>query len=610
MIDEVIEDPRRGSVSLSRQWIGARRILEGGLLLTALALMVQLGSPTLLEDPNEGQYAEVAREMLVRGDWISPHLNGVVFLNKPPLLYWLIAAMFSLHRVCEAAARLPSVLMTLLAVILVYGLGRELFDATTGLVAAAVYVATPSILIEARLVRPDAVLTVAVTATLLAFVVALRTTGPAQRRALYGLQLAVAAGLLAKGVIAILLPAIPMTVIVIAERRFDFVRRLLVPRSWMLLALVVLPWHVAVAWRHPGFAWDYLVNQHVLFFFDRKLPRDSIPISLTAFWGAFAARLFPWTLLLPVAVIRAALLARADSAVRFGALLLVTWLLGTMAFFSAAVSRLEHYSLPALPAAALLIAVLLRRLDRAPGWRAVVAAYLALLLIVFVASRWFVLDLIGSVEWVRDVPAVVRIGRAIAFLYILATAAAVFALRWSAPAAAACLTAAALAAHPIVHRSLIAIAPLNSSAPTAQIVARASEPDTRVVFEAPTEYQHVAGLAFYLRESVLLLRPDDFVEPTYLIPHRDRLFIDREVLAELWRQQHVIFVSDPLAPADRSLDVVVPQPFFIVARVGNRWVLSNRPVQLAAGVQPGDGCYRCQASNTSLERSAIKRLNG
>src|SRR5207244_3077357 len=120
---------------------------------------------------------------------------------------------------------------------------------------------------------------------------------------------------------------------------------------------IVVPWHVAAAPRHPGFAWDYVVNQHVLFFFARKLPRDSQGDSLAFFWAAAAGRAVPWVLLVPLTLAEAVRGAarRAAPAAR-GTFLLWAWAGGLLLFFSCAPSRLEHYAIPALPAAALLAA--------------------------------------------------------------------------------------------------------------------------------------------------------------------------------------------------------------------------------------------------------------
>src|SRR5262249_7676138 len=124
-----------------------------------------------------------------------------------------------------------------------------------------------------------------------------------RRSALYGLQVALAVGLLAKGMLGLLLPGFAIAAAIALEKRWDMIGELARPRSWILLLALIVPWHLAMAVRPPGFAWDYTVNQPFLFFLDRKEPRDSTPVSLGVFWGAFALRAFPWTLLAPAALL-------------------------------------------------------------------------------------------------------------------------------------------------------------------------------------------------------------------------------------------------------------------------------------------------------------------
>lgn len=553
-----------------------RAATAAGLMLTVFALNYRLGTPALFDDPNDAQYAEVAREMWEGGDWISPRLNYVVFLNKPPLLYWLIAGSYALFGVSEWAARLPGALVTLASLFLLYRLGRELFDPLAGLLAAAVCAGMPSTLIEARFIRPDSLLTAAIIGTLLAFCVAGRTDGARRRRALYCMQGALAVGLLAKGIVGLLLPGVPIAVVILLERRWDLLRTLAAPRTWWVFAALVAPWHVAAALRHPGFTWDYVVNQHLLFFLDKKEPRDSIPITLRAFWGAFILRTFPWTLFVPPALI-AGIWARRASQWRRAYGLVLAWAGGTLFFFSAATSRLEHYALPAVPAVALAIGALLRQWTewgRTRYWLGLLPLLVSGL--VFGAGIWLVPQLLADVAWLREADELGQLARV--FFAALTTVCAVstVALRRAPLAAGPLLGGAVLAMTPLIHTGLVAIAPVNSSAPVAEVLRRqAAFEGANIVFEAPIEYQNCAGLNFYVRRKIALLEPSGFVDPPYLAPHHNELFINRAQLAALWTNTPILFVSDPLAAASRPLGEVVPEPFFPLARTANRWIVSN-----------------------------------
>src|SRR5438093_397986 len=155
----------------------ARRAVLGLALLAlaALPLVYALGAWPLIE-PDEGRNAEVAREMLALGQWSVPHYNGLPYLDKPVLLFWMIAAAFRALGVSELAARLPSVVGALATVLLTYDLVRVLAGRRRALLAAAVLATAPIVLAYARLVIFDMPLTALVTAAL-ACLVRARTEG-------------------------------------------------------------------------------------------------------------------------------------------------------------------------------------------------------------------------------------------------------------------------------------------------------------------------------------------------------------------------------------------------------------------------------------------------
>ncbi|MBM3457854.1 MAG: hypothetical protein FJX77_04905, partial [Armatimonadetes bacterium] len=128
-----------------------------GILLAFLllwSLLVFLGPTRLGFLDNEGRYAEVAREMLLTGDWITPHLNGERFLNKPPWTFWLTALWFRLVAMDESARAIPGA-AALLTTLVVYGLGRRLAGQEAGLWSGVVYATATLTLQEARTLRPD-----------------------------------------------------------------------------------------------------------------------------------------------------------------------------------------------------------------------------------------------------------------------------------------------------------------------------------------------------------------------------------------------------------------------------------------------------------------------
>lgn len=548
------------------------------LAVTLWAFTFRLGAFPFLDDPNEGQYAEVAREMIETGNWLSPQLNYVLFLNKPPLSYWAIAASYSLFGIDEAAARLPSAAAAWLIVALVLWWGWKNGGPWAGCLAAGILFSMGGFFVESHQVRPDLWLTLGLTGAIFCLQFLL---DPERREwrwsdpALLGWQLATATGLLAKGMVGVLVSGAAILAVVAFTGRWRTVAQFLHPRAWWLLALVMLPWHVAMSFRHEGFLWDYVVNQHLLFFFDRKFPRDSEPISLPMFWAAFAMRCYPWTPLAPLAVAYALWRLRQERAGHETVLLLAATG-AVLALFSLASSRLEHYSLPALPMLALLLAPLfvapLNGEER--PWRVLITGHLAFLFFVQLNALWVVPRLIREEDWLAPPDAFVRLAlQVFSLLSIASVAALVLWLRRSVLSAFPIVAAFACVV-PLFCAGLTHMAPNNSVVPLLDAVRSSIRPDTEVVYEAPVEYQTVASINFYLRRKIHVLGPEDFVPPTYLVPYVDRLFLDRTQLARWWRERDVVLITDPLTPRD-SLDALVPGPFEVLARDRSRWAIRN-----------------------------------
>lgn len=549
------------------------------LVVTGWAFTYRLGSFPLLDDPNEAQYAEVAREMVATGDWLSPQLNYVLFLNKPPLTYWAIALSYQMCGIHEAAARLPGALAAWLVVLFVLLWGWRAFGPFVGCLAASILASMGGFFVETHEVRPDLWLVLGLVMAMFALSELLQDPERYLARSSTPLilwQVGLAVGLLAKGMLGLVFPAVALLAAVACERRWNVVPLFLHPRSWWLWLVIVAPWHAAMSFIHEGFLWDYVINQHLLFFFDKKFPRDSVPISLPMFWAAFAMRLFPWSVFVPLSLAAGLVQIRAGEN-RTTLVVIVTWIVTVLALFSAASSRLEHYSLPALPPLALLVAVHLGRSNDFPDrWSAVTWAHWVFLAIVFINGLWVVPRLIREEEWLEPNHAFVDL--AVQVFTGLSLAGVVALLLWSTGArrwAALPIVATFAAVVPLFCQGLVLMAPNNSSFSLAlQIERYLRNKDSVVVYQAPEEYQTCAGLNYYLRRRVDILPPQDFILPTYLKPHRSRLFIDAATLQRWWQERPLIWVSDPLRPG-QDLTQILPGPYEIVARDATRVAVRN-----------------------------------
>jgi 4-amino-4-deoxy-L-arabinose transferase-like glycosyltransferase len=544
-------------------------------LAVGVLLSIRLATPAFFD--NEGRYAEVAREMLLLGDWVTPHLDFAIFLNKPPLLHWLTALAFQLNGLGEGA-RIVSVLASMVTLVATCRLAALLYGERASLVAGVMLASTLGFVFEARTLRPDSLLTAAIVTALFCWACA-ETVERSRGRWLVGLYAALGIGVLAKGLVAVVIPALPIMALTLRAHGLAGIRRLKLGMGLVVLAIVVLPWHVLVALRNPGFAWDYVVNQHILFFFDKKLPHDSEGDTLAFFWTALALRASPWVLLAPLTFGEAWRGRRPDATPSERATFFAwAWVGGLMLFFSCAPSRLEHYTVPAVPGVAVLAACVWQRWEAGALGRAP-AAYLGTCMAVLLTAGALILlrgrDLFGVAYWMHQAPGLLALAPFAGTAVLLMGALGALALaRRRASGFVAALAVGVVPMVLIVSRAEVEAEALFSWRPVARLLADLP-PDADIVFEAPEEYQLVGGLAYYTQRRITLLEPPQFVPPTYLAGHTGEMFLSRIAFERRWQSGvKLAFVSDSQRRRDDPAGLV-PAPFHVLGHQGDRWVLAN-----------------------------------
>jgi 4-amino-4-deoxy-L-arabinose transferase-like glycosyltransferase len=342
-----------------------------------------------LAEPDEARYAEIPREMLASHDFVTPRLNGVPYLEKPPLHYWANAASLRVFGLTPWAARLPTRLFGLGTVaILVLGLGA-LSSAEAGLAAGILYLAAPLGFAFSRVNLTDAPLTFFFTATLfLGRATAERFEARRRWKGLSALTgLAAAGGFLTKGLIAVVLPGAILLLWCLWTRRARSLTSLLFGPALPVFLLVSAPWFFLVERRNPGFLRFFFIHEH----FQRYAsPVAQRPGPIYYFILLFLAGFLPG---IPFLLSSLRKVRRRDDP---DALFFLLWFGVVLVFFSISRSKLPPYILPAFPAAAALAGRAL--FDRRPAgvgaWRA--SAILATLL-----PAWVLLDSTAS-GWVRD----------------------------------------------------------------------------------------------------------------------------------------------------------------------------------------------------------------
>jgi 4-amino-4-deoxy-L-arabinose transferase-like glycosyltransferase len=302
--------------------------------------------------PDEGRYASVALAMLHSGDWLVPRLDGLPFFHKPPLFYWIGAAAMAVAGPVEWAARLPSVLGAGAAAAALFLFLRRWSSVRVALLSTVVLVTMPFFFLGAQFANLDMLVAgcIACTVLLAAGAFMARERDEPWRGLLAGAYLFAAAGLLAKGLIGLVLPAMVIALWCAATRRLAALKLALWLPGWAVLLAVAGPWFAAMQLKYPGFFDYFVITQHFRRFASSGFNNEH------GFWfylPVLAGLTLPWFawVLVPRGKDDSARTKRSDVDV-----LMWTWLAVIVVFFSLPRSKLVGYVLPALPPLAWLIA--------------------------------------------------------------------------------------------------------------------------------------------------------------------------------------------------------------------------------------------------------------
>lgn len=305
---------------------------------------IWLGSYPLFT-PDEGRYSEVAREMIATGDYITPRVNGVAFLDKPILYYWLQTIAIHLFGIKEWALRLFPVLFGLLGSLMTYVCGRHLFDRRTGLLSAAVLATTPLYFGSAHYANLDLEVAVLISCTLLSFITATQSYGKKQTTFFLAMYVFAALAFLTKGLIAIAFPGLIGLTWMAVSRRWDTFKKMHLLKGALLFFMIVTPWYVLAQQANPEFLHFFFVTQQVTRFLSSTEFNNPTPIWF--YLPIVLLGFLPWTLFLIPAIRH-----RANSAVTT---YLFLWIGIIFIFFSIPHSKIVTYILPVFPPLALLV---------------------------------------------------------------------------------------------------------------------------------------------------------------------------------------------------------------------------------------------------------------
>lgn len=386
----------------------AKRLYIVTFLIVVVFYLVGLGSLPLI-GPDEPRYAQVAREMLMRGDLITPTLGGHTWFEKPALLYWMMIASAKVFGISEWSLRLGPAICGLLTIAACWVVGRELERErdVQGFQLEAMQVAASclGLIVFSRAASFDVVITMTTTWSL-AFFVLHEIAGSSRRRRigfLIGFYAFVGMSLLAKGLVGIVIPFGVVGFYFILRRRWP-ARHVFVSLVWGIpLALAVAAtWYGPVIAKHGWtFIDEFFIQHHFARYVSNKYKH---PQPIWFFPAIILLLALPWTPFLILALVKArSWMWRGDDNLSQVRVFALAWLLLPIVFFSFSGSKLPGYILPSLPAAALLVADWIASRNGKP--LPYVAIFAATLLAVLIALHW-VAPKFAARESVRDLLAV------------------------------------------------------------------------------------------------------------------------------------------------------------------------------------------------------------
>jgi 4-amino-4-deoxy-L-arabinose transferase-like glycosyltransferase len=323
------------------------------LILIALCLTLfffRLGSRPLW-DIDEGMHAVTSKEMILSGDWITPSFNGEPFYDKPVFHNWLVALAFLVLGFTEFAARLPAAVLGSGCVMVTYLLGKKMYHAGVGFLAAVILATSVEFIILSRTVVHDISLVFFVTLALTLFYMGYKEDRHRRRNLLlfYG---ALGFAVLSKGPVGLALPAMIIGLYLIVEKNLKFIMKMHIGWGILIFLAVASPWYVSISLKNSDYAGYFLIEQNLGSFLSSD-PRHPNPFYyyIPVLFGGF----FPWSCFLPLALIFA--FRKKFKSIHESTAFLVSWFGIVFVFFSIATSKLGTYILPLFPAASLLVAI-------------------------------------------------------------------------------------------------------------------------------------------------------------------------------------------------------------------------------------------------------------
>lgn len=550
--------------------VGITTLLLGIILAAFTGL-----SRTPLFQPIEGLTAEVAREMLESGDLFVPHFNYSIYADKPPLFYWVTIPGLKLFGNTEFGARFGLAMVGIAEIILVFLLGRLLYGSLAGLMGAVALTCSIGHIIFTRLAMVDILFSTCLTATFLCFSLGYIEE---RRRFLWWTLAGACIGMavLTKSLIGLVFPVFTLGLFTLFTRQWNLLKQKAVMGALLGLLVVVIPWHLYMIFRVPGFAYQYFWNEQVLRFLDMRQPRDYIGTPLPLYLLSVLVWALPWSLYFAHIIWGFRRRKKDNSKLcLLGRYLPWLWMGSVVGFFSLTDARLFYYTIPALPAFALLVGWFWSEVENLDGkkFRLTLALVLATVAIISAPSIFVIPNLGGQIvpfETQKNMLGpLLLVGICIAIGVIMAI---ITVLMKRYKAAFWFLSVFMLISCIPLSRVLIVFGDYISLRNSIPAVEHFISPNDVVVHRFVKDDQ--SEVVFYLKRKVRILkRPGEFHQP--ILGNSEGYYIEQSEFERLWNSQtpvflmvsHYAFVDLP--PEDPPVNATV------LARNGKAFICCN-----------------------------------
>ncbi len=586
----------------------------GGLVLvlaTSAAIFIGcMASPPSLMDDVDAVQAVIARNMLHSGDWVTARLDGVIYLEKPPLIYWLIAISYKIFGDHDWAARLPVALSCIGLALLVAAMANWAFGRKAGTYAGTVVATCVGLFLFTRIQIPDVMLTLTIALAMWAMLRALDEEE--QRPSLWANVLAVSLGigLLLKSLVAVVFPVGAGVVYLLATRQC-FARetwRRLHPFRGALIALVIAaPWHILATLRNPpyfawtmhsgpgqyhGFLWFFFINEQLLRFLNLRYPLDYNTVPRGLFWAFHFLWLFPWSVYFPALL---KLNYRPVNRAGRASLLALCWTGFILVFFTFSTTQ-EYYSMPVYPALALLLGAAIAEGGAVVRWGTrmlgVIAALAAaaILWILWVVRRvptpgdisnalslhpsYYSLSLGHMLDLTLDSFAYLRTPLLLAAVAFVVGALGCF--LWHGRRAVMAATLMMVLFFHSARMALVVFDPFLSSRPLAEAIKHGPPGD----FIATGHFYPFSSVFFYLdREGLLLNGVRHNLEYGAAAPNAAKVFLTESELPKLWEQPQRWYLVTQARTVPKLEKELGKGMIYVLATSGAKAVVTNQPLE-------------------------------